>query len=295
MWKFFLLFLLLANISLWFFIAAYPDENVHVIACDVGQGDGILIYQKTTQLVIDGGPGNKMANCLDRHIPFWDRSVELMVNTHPQADHYEGLIEVLDRYNVETFTAISLNASNSSYQLLKELVGREGSKVINPIAGTKFKSNLLELHILHPSPEWLSQNLDGYEIGEKAVLGAHTSSLDPNEFSVIGVLHYKSFDAIFTGDTQENIERLLEEKNLISDVEYLKVPHHGSKNGLTKEFLEALTPEIAVISNSKKNSYGHPHKEILDMLEEARIRILRTDQIGDVEVISNGEKYWIKE
>jgi competence protein ComEC len=277
-------FLLLANFSIWFFVATYPDDKVHIIACDVGQGDGILIYYKTTQVIIDGGPGNKMVNCLDKHIPFWDHTIELVINTHPQADHYEGLLEVLSRYNVQVFTANSLKASASAYQLLQDLVGREGSRVVNPNRGTRFVQDQLALEILHPSTEWAQANSES----------DRTSDLDPNTFSIIAKLQYKSFDALFTGDANEEVEDLLQDQSLLSDIEYLKVPHHGSKNGLTSELLKATTPEIAVISNGKKNSYGHPHKEVLDMLEAAKVKILRTDLSGDVEVISDGEKYWIK-
>lgn len=296
MWKLILLLLVICTISLWFIVATYPDHNLHIIACDVGQGDGILIYQETTQIIIDGGPGNMMATCLDRHIPFWDRTIEIVMNTHPQADHYEGLIEILARYNVQVFTANSLNADAPQYRLLEDLVGREGGKVLNPTAGMVFRSNLIQLDILHPSKSWLSENSDrSRDVTNGQVLGVSTSLLDPNEFSIISTLHYKNFDALFTGDTQEDIEHLLVQDGIVSDIEYLKVPHHGSKNGLTKEFLDAVTPEIAVISDGKNNTYGHPHKEILDMLETAQVKILRTDQVGDVEVVSDGERYWIND
>jgi competence protein ComEC len=287
--------LFLANIALWFFVATYPDNNLHIIACDVGQGDGILIMHKTTQIIIDGGPGNRMVKCLDEHIPFWDRTIEMVLLTHPQADHYEGLVEVINRYKVQVFTANSLNASAPTYGLLEDLVGREGAKVVHPSAGMVFGSNLFQVQILHPSSEWFSSNTKVNTENENQVLGAYTTDLDPNEFSVITYLKYQNFDALFTGDTDRAIQDLLLSNSAVTDIEYLKVPHHGSKNGLTRELLEATSPELAVISNGKKNRYGHPHPEILKMLNEKNINTLRTDEIGNVEVVSDGEHYWIRQ
>src|SRR3990167_10041666 len=93
-----------------------PDGQLHLIACDVGQGDGILAIYKDTQILIDGGPGEGVLECLGRYVPFWDRELELVVLTHPQLDHYGGLIEVFKRYNVDTFLVNGLDSSASSYQ-----------------------------------------------------------------------------------------------------------------------------------------------------------------------------------
>jgi competence protein ComEC len=302
MWKYIFILLILCNISLWFVIGAYPDDKLHVIACDVGQGDGILIYRGRSQIIIDGGAGNKMTKCLDRHLPFWDRSIEVVMNTHPQLDHYEGLIEVFKRYNVQYFTANSLNASASEYRVLKDEVRSKGVKVLNPTRGMAIVLDDIRVDILHPSVQFLAENtqsvskIASVEPGGLAeVLGSYTSTLDPNEFSIQAMLHYKNFDALFTGDAGEMVEDVMSIDGTLSDIEYLKVPHHGSKNGLTEDLLTKTTPETAVISNGKKNSYGHPHKQVLDMLENSGIKTYRTDQMGDVEVVSDGERYWIEE
>ena len=82
---------------------------------------------------------------------------------------------------------------------------------------------------------------------------------------------------------------------LINDVEYIKTPHHGSKNGLTLELLEASMPEVAVISAGKNNRFGHPHKEVLEMLKNAGVEIYRTDEMGDIEIVSDGNEFWVVE
>ena len=97
-----------------------------------------------------------------------------------------------------------------------------------------------------------------------------------------------------TGDLSPKATQQILERGLIKDVDYIKIPHHGSKNGLTLELLETSKPEIAVISVGRKNSYGHPHKEVLEMLASYGLRVLRTDEVGNVEIISDGKKWWIQ-
>lgn len=294
MWKYIFGLLILANFSIWYFVATYPDDNVHIIACDVGQGDGFLIFQKTTQILVDGGPGNKMVSCLDRYLPVWDRTIELVINTHPQLDHYEGLIGVFQKYDVQKLTANSLKADAQQYRVLKDLVGSRGVTVINPKDSIRIVSNLMSIDIIHPSPQFLAENLDNYGDRKIPVLNEYGSSLDPNEFSIVFNFHYGKFDALFTGDINENVIKLLEGKGILNDIEYLKVPHHGSKNGLTEGLLNATTPEIAVISVGKNNSYGNPGKEVLNMLKEKQITTYRTDEKGDIEVETDGENFWVK-
>lgn len=295
MWNYIFALLILANFSVWYFVSTFPDDKLHIVACDVGQGDGYLIYHKTTQLIVDGGPGNNLKKCLDKHIPVWDRTIEMVINTHPQLDHYEGLISVLENYNVQIFTANSLKADAPEYGVLKSEVESKGVKVVNPTEYTRMAAKLFEIDILHPSPQFLAENLDSYRNRETPVLSAYGSALDPNDFSVVFKFHYKEFDALFTGDINETVIKLLEDKGVLDDIEYLKVPHHGSKNGLTQELLTTTTPEIAVISNGKKNTYGHPHKETLDLLSKYNIKTYRTDEMGDVEVVTDGKRYWVKE
>ncbi len=283
-------------------MATYPDDKLHIVACDVGQGDGILIFKGRSQVIIDGGPGNKMVACLDRYLPFWDRRIEVVMNTHPQLDHYEGLIDVFKRYNVQYFTANSLNADAQEYQVLKNEVVSKGVKVVNPTAGMVLTLGAIKIDILHPSVQFLAENTESLSqlastdpvTDISQVLGAYTSTLDPNEFSIQAVLHYKSFDAMFTGDSDWAVEEILAHENLLSDIEYLKVPHHGSKNGLNQELLDRTTPEIAVISDGRKNSYGHPHKQVLDMLNASGVKTYRTDIQGDVEIVGDGEKWWVR-
>ena len=259
-------------------IFSLPDKNLHVIACDVGQGDAILLVNGANQILIDGGPDNSVLNCLGRHMPFWDRKIEMVVLTHPQSDHFTGLIEVFRRYQVDVYLANATdNLGNEGYQVLKKEVGSRGVKAVGPYAGQQMRLGLIYLDILNPTGGFESKNL--------------------NDWSVVAELRFGSFRAFFTGDIEGSMDVKLLEQLALSEVErvdYLKVNHHGSKNGLTNELLEVLRPKVAVISAGKNNHYGHPHQEILEMLKDANAKILRTDQLGDVEIISDGKSYWVK-
>jgi len=288
-WKY--LFLLLTLIIIVVFLAVFSfDSNLHIIACDVGQGDAILVTLGRNQILIDGGPNNKVLECLSKYIPFWDREIEMVVLTHPQKDHYGGLLEVFRRYRVDNLLANALDSSDQGYQVLETLVGGGGTRLINPIRGMKVGNSLMYLDILFPSKKVLTENLE--LSGSQNSLGKYTAKLDSNEFSVVAILKYRDFSALLTGDITPKISDEIIIEGQIVDVDFLKVPHHGSKNGLTKELLNLSKPEIAVISVGKSNMYGHPHKETLDLLEGEDIKYLRTDTNGDIEIITNGRVWW---
>lgn len=297
-WKYFLGLLALAALTVWVAFFSLPEANLSVIACDVGQGDAILAQEGSYQLLIDGGKGNKVLDCLSKHLPFWDREIELVVLTHPQLDHYGGLIEVFRRYGVGTFLANSFDSTSSEYQELKKAVGENGTKIINPDENVRLRVGEIYLDVVYPTAYFLSENLIGYsESNESNVLGAYSTKKDPNDFSIVARLHFGEFDALLTGDigpavSDEVIKQFA--ASGVERVEYLKVPHHGSKNGLTQGLLDASTPEIAVISVGK-NPWGHPHEEVLEILENKDIKILRTDVLGDIVVETDGESWWINE
>lgn len=293
-WKYILMFLTLIASLVLIALFTFPDKNLHLIACDVGQGDAILAIQGETQILIDGGPSSAVIDCLSEFIPFWDRRIEAVLLTHPQKDHYIGLIEVFRRYHVQNFIAIPLDVSSSEYGVLKKEVGSEGSVIVNPSKGMTIRLGLIYLDILWPSKEFLAENLNNFSENKRAVLGAFTSSIDPNKFSVVAILSFKNFDALLGGDASESVGREILSFGTIRDVEYIKMPHHGSRNSAYKEFIEQFTPEVAVISAGKNNPYGHPHQEVINLLRKRGIRFLRTDEQEEIEISSDGNVWWIE-
>ena len=272
--------LALVTITIWLAVLAAPDDRLRLIACDVGQGDAMLVVYGQSQILIDGGPDGSVLDCLASHMPFWDRRIELVILTHPQTDHFRGLIEVFRRYKVDVFLTLPLNSSTSAYQVLKNEVGGSKARVVNATAGKVIRLGLIQLDIVHPTKNFLA--------------GANTSSGDPNDFSIVAILSFGEFEALLTGDIGPKVTPDILATGKIRDVEYIKIPHHGSKNGLTKELLEASMPEVAVISVGK-NPWGHPHKEVLTLLEEYGVKIKRTDLEGDIEVVTDGEVWWLKD
>lgn len=272
-WKYLFLILFLAGVTVWLSVVFFPDEKLHVVTCDVGQGDAILLVFGQSEILIDGGPNNKVLNCLSKHLPFWDRTLEAVFLTHLQKDHYLGLIDIFERYQVNYFFVNDLESSDQDLQVLKNIVGGSRTKVVGSTSGQKIGNNLIYLDII-----WPPENL---KIGEI------------NESSIVAILHFNKFSALITGDIDSQISSQLSQNPRVTQTTLLKIPHHGSKNGLTEDLLEIVKPEIAVISVGK-NSYGHPHQEILDLLSGYDIRILRTDTDGEIEVVTDGRNWSVK-
>lgn len=294
-WKYILGAVFLATISVWIAVISFPKETLRIIACDVGQGDATLAVYGKTQILIDGGPSSDVLNCLEKHIPYWDSTIELIILSHPQADHFRGLIDVFEAYEVENFVTSGLDSSSNEWGVLKSTLGGTQTNIVFAKEGMSIRVGLIYLDILHPSEGFIATN--SIKSGD-SVLGIYTSKDDPNDFSVVAILRLENFEVLLTGDIDlkisDQIAGILLEKRM-EDIEYIKVPHHGSKNGLSENLLKTINPGVAVISSSKNNSYGHPHKEILELLKAEKVRILRTDEVGEIVVETNGEEYWIVE
>jgi len=266
-WKYLFGFLILATAAIWLAVFLSPDKNLHLVACDVGEGDAILATYKNFQILTDGGPNNKVLDCLAEYLPFWDKEIELVVLTHPDADHYRGLIEVLGRYRVDKFLTNGTEVSTSDYQVLRNWVGSKE----NIKEGVKIRAGKIRLDTLAP----------------KIITPDKT-----NENSIVTLLTFGSFKAVLTGDMVPAVGDALAQNWSFGHVNYIKAPHHGSKNGLTENLLKALRPAVGIISVGK-NNYGHPAQETLKILSDYDIKILRTDEAGDIEVVSDGSSFWI--
>lgn len=279
--------------AIWLAVSSMPSNNLRVIACDVGQGDGFLIIKGTTQILVDAGPSEtKMVDCLGRYMPFWDHTIEMAILTNPDKDHYFGFISVAQRYSINLFVATPVQKEGEDYKALVDAIADHNISIANPLTGTAMKLSDIEIDFVWPrasdiSTEYIASG------GKSGVLGAVATTKSPNALSLVFNLKYKNFKALFTGDIEPDETETLLQTGKISDVDYLKVPHHGSKNGLTKELLQASSPGVAVISVGKDNRYGHPSSEVIQMLSEAGIKTFRTDQVGDVLIESDGESVFL--
>lgn len=269
--------LFLTAAAIWGAALTLPDNNLHVVICDVGQGDGILVFQGTTQMLVDAGPNDRILACLGKYLPFYDRQIEVAVITHPQLDHFGGLTAVVDRYSVLQFVSSDVGNSTPSWE---ELV----NKIKDIPQDTVHSGDVIKI---------------GGEVNFKIIWPpAGLSDLsylsDLNSFSLVGRLAWGDFDILLTGDADSQIQLAQMATGLLNEVEVLKVPHHGSKTAMLDEWLAVVSPEVAVISVGKNNRYGHPRPETLAQLERVGARVLRTDMDGDIEVVSDGKKWWVK-
>jgi competence protein ComEC len=272
-----ILIFLLGSIFLYQDIS-FDDKKLHVVICDVGQGDAIFMRTPGgSDILIDGGPDNSVLSCLARHMPIWDRTIEVMILTHPHADHLTGLIDVLKRYRVLAFGSGKIESSTNIFKELIKQLKQSGTAQKYLYQGDRFiiKDGVI-LKTLWPTEEWVSQHLV-------------SKSSDENGSSVIELLNYGNFKALFTADAQaSDMEKI---DLLAGKIDLLKVPHHGSKTGLTLDILDILQPKIAAISVGAKNKYGHPAPSILDLLNQLKIKTLRTDQVRDIEIVSDGNGF----
>lgn len=286
LWKYVFTLLLLTLALVVVAVFQLPDSRFHLITCNVGQGDATLIIYQKIQILVDGGPDRKVLDCLGKYLPFWDREIELVILTHPDKDHFEGLVDVFQKYKVDSYMYNPITISKPEYKVLKNVVGRGHQTIILPYAGQTLRLGMIRLDILAPS-EKLSIN--NYQLtNEREITDAET-----NSYSVVSLVSFGKFKALLTGDMTPEISDRLATENAVGPVNYIKIPHHGSKNGVTLNLLKALMPKLAGISVGK-NLYGHPAPEILKMLTDEGIKFLRTDKVGDIEVTTDGNSFRIK-
>jgi competence protein ComEC len=272
-------FLFLANFFAWIVVFDLRSHKfLEVNFFDVGQGDAIFVEAPTRhQILIDGGPSPKIIEKLAREIPFWDRSIDLIILTHPEKDHITGLLEVLKRYKVENILWTGIVRDIPECKEWLNLIEKEKANVKIAKAGQKIscKNCKWKIEIFYPF-----ESLEGMEFE------------DSNNTSIVSKLIFGDSSFLFTGDIYKDVEESLTLTSFDLNSKILKVAHHGSKTSSSENFLEKVLPEVAIISVGE-NKYGHPNKETLEILEKYGIRVLRTDREGDIKIISDGKKYEI--
>jgi len=271
--------LLAVNIFAWAIVCYLSQSpSLEVNFFDVGQGDAIFIETaQGQQILIDGGPGNVILEKLAKELPFWDRTIDLIILTHPELDHLSGLIEVLKNYQVENILWTGVVRETAVYQEWEKAIKAEGAKIFIARAGQKIISGKSILEILCPFDE----------IEEEIFK-------DSNNTSIVAKLVFGNTSFLFTGDIGKSQEKEIISRGEDIDSDVLKVPHHGSKTSSSEEFIRGVSPEIAIISVGKDNKYGHPHQEVLDILNKYGINVLRTDRDGDIKIFSDGDQLLIR-
>ena len=268
--------LILADV---FILCAVFDLNrpnhLEVVFFNVGQGDGAFIETPNRQQVlIDGGPDSSILKKLAKEMPFYDRTLDLVILSHPEKDHLAGLLEVLKRYKVRNILWTGVVRETAEYREWERLIKEEGADITIARAGQRIflqERPDIFIDILYPS-----QNLEG------------ETMKDSNDSSVVARLSFGSDSFLFPGDASSKVEDKLNEQGLKSTV--LKISHHGSKTSTSESFLKEVSPKTAVISVGE-NNYGHPALEVLARLQKFGINVLITKINGDIKIISAGNNF----
>jgi len=258
-----------------------PQTNkfLEVNFLDVGQGDAIYIKTPQDQdILIDGGPDNKVLESLGKVMPFWDRKIDVAILSHPHADHVAGLLEILKRYKVGKIYLTGILHTAPDYLAFLEEIKTQKIPVDNvkELTTLDFGSET-KLQFVYPDRSLLNEKMDNL-----------------NNSSIVARLIYKNEKFLFTGDIESPIEKELLNKNREVTADVLKVGHHGSTTSSSEEFLKAVNPEFAVIEVGEDNQFGHPSLRTLSRLERLNIPIFRTDLSGTITFLSDGEKVWQK-
>ena len=264
-------------------VISLSDKSLRIIFCDVGQGDAIYVRTPSgIDMLIDGGPDEKVLSCLSRHMPFWDRSIDMVFVSHPHADHFVGLLSVLERYKVGMFLREDLVNNTEAYSVLSREVSSQKIKEKVLWRGDKIRfPDGVTVSVLGPTKSYID-------------ITSPDKKINSSEFaSMILKVSFGEFDGVFTGDTQLRQFREDFKESGRYKVEVLQIPHHGSKTGVDIELLREIKPSIAVVSVGK-NSYGLPNKQVLEMLSQMKIKTLRTDVVGDIAIVSDGRKLEVR-
>lgn len=278
-----IVFLVALNGFLWEGFLKEPFDGlsqleIHIL--DVGQGDSILIKTPDGAYgLIDGGKGKRVLSELGKSLPFGQRKLTFVIATHPDADHIEGLIEVVKRYEVENLFWQKSSKQSDEYSELKSLVDQLGIKNYELRDTHDFRVGCCtEFDVI-----WPKYQADIYH------------ETEVNEISIAVIVKYKDFEMFTAGDLGEGEIKAIEdwqeseEFSADSTIDVLKVGHHGSSSSSDYAFLDAIKPKLALISVGENNSYGHPHQQVLDGLGSINAKVFRTDLHGRILLQTDGE------
>ena len=261
------------------FSSSGGDGLLHVYFLGVGQGDAIFVETPSgKQVLIDGGPDETILQRLGEVMSFYDRTIDLVINTHPDADHLAGLLSVLERYKVLAISETGMACETSLCAEWKNLKAGEGADLINLVLGQEVgMGDSVRFLVLHPF-----EDEEGKFFSKR------------NNGGIVLKLLFGSQSLLLTGDIEKQVENKLVLAGVNIDSDFLKIAHHGSKTSSTKEFIEKVSPLAAFIEVGRNNKYGHPTEEVISRLVDFKIPYYRTDIDGTIELVLDGRSYKVK-
>lgn len=254
-------------------IGTFP-HNLRVYFFNVGQGDAVFIEAPNgNQLLYDAGPpSGAVLRELSSAMPFWDRSIDVAVFSHPDMDHIGGFVDVFRRYDIDLAVTSGAHSENGVYEESERSIVAEGAK-----------------HLL--ARRGMTIDLGGGVFAEVLYPDHETGNMETNSASIVLRVRYGKTAFLLSGDLPTNIENyVVGEEGEALHVNVLKLGHHGSRTSSGDAWLSATRPDVAVISAGKGNRYGHPHKETLLRLSAHHIPFLETFEEGTIIFESDGER-----
>lgn len=257
-------------LALFVSLGGRDDGRFHLYFFDVGQGDSVFIQTpEEYEILVDGGPKNRVMTELSSAMGFSDRYIDLVVLTHPHADHAGGLAEVLKKYEIGAVMLTGLVYENSYYDEILKVIQEKKIPVIFADERQDFDFGTVKIDTIYPINSMVNQNIE-----------------NTNNSSIVMSVKYKETTILLTGDIEKEVEQKLMDSYVNLQADILKVGHHGSKTSSTIDFLAKVKPEIAVIQCGIDNMFGHPHAQTLENLKNAGVKqVYRNDLDGTVELI----------
>ncbi len=241
------------------------NSNLEVYYFDVGQADSILIRENDNNILIDAGnneDGEKLVDYLKNDLNI--EKFNMVVGTHPHEDHIGGLDNVIDSFDIDTILMPNATSTSKTFENVLDSIEKKDYKITVPKINEEFNYNNINIKVLYTG----------------------TDEKDLNNTSIVLKLTYQNNKFLFMGDATSKVEKKLLNEDIKSDV--LKIGHHGSEYSTTKNFLDKVNPQYAIIEVGKNNTYKHPKKITLDKLNKKNIKIYRTDIDGTIKVASDG-------
>lgn len=270
--------LAVATVLIWQQVFAKQESQLLLVEFfDVGQGDSIFIEAPNgNQVLIDGGPSDRVLEKLSKVMGYFDKSLDLVILTHPDSDHLNGLIEVLKHHQVGQILASAAQVKTAQFDEWQKIISKKQILLKYARAGQRIKiSPQIYLDIVYPFTNKLQEV-------KKA-----------NNWSVVSRLCYSEICFLLPGDIEAPQENILAKTRFNLKSQVLKLAHHGSKTSSTDLFLAKIKPDLVVISVGKNNRFGQPHLEVLERLKTYTSQIRRTDDSSDIKLKTDGKRLMI--
>ena len=295
--------LIFSCIFIAYMFSMFHTSDVHIIFCDVGQGDATLIQIKTTQFLIDAGPNDAVLHCLENHMPFWDKTIEFFLLTHMDSDHIGGAPQVLEDFTVNYLFMNPSTKKTSDFTALERVVSRKkllGLIVISTHLGQHFRlNNGILISVISPHYSFPQENYHKYSSTETMLsdkswqfMQEFLNKSDENSLSIALKIEFGTISLVLPGDLESSGELALVENGLLEKTTLLKAGHHGSKTSSMPGFIEFLQPELTVISSGENSAYNHPSPQVVETFEQFGVDIFQTKNSGELHFVTDGERIW---